>query len=156
MAVHNFEDDNKIGENGEKIFKEFMESHNLKYTDVSKVDEYQDIDVDFIVHLENGKILVEVKNDTRIHSTDNIFYETISNVDFGTPGCFEKTKSNVIVICSEQDKTLYIVKTADLRNYVHQNKNSLRFVERVSGSNSAGYLVPKSRIMDKLTILKYK
>lgn len=154
-AEHIFSDDHRIGKAGERIFKEYLDKHNIEYRDVSEDTEYQKRDVDFVVKGKRGDVLVEVKNDTKIAYTGNIFYECISNVDYNTVGCFEKTEAEWIVICSEADSSFYIVNTSLLREYVNGNREKLRYISRVSGSNSAGYLIPKASIPKLLKVVKF-
>ena len=125
----------------------------MEYEDVSDVKEYQKQDIDFIVK-PNGKpdMKFEVKNDTRIATTGNIFFETMSNVDYSTNGCFRKTKADVMVIVSESERKLYMIQSERLKQFVESNKGSLRFIARVPGSNSCGYLVPIGRLGESLKV----
>ena len=154
QPVHVFEKDNEIGKRGEKVFERYLKSVNLEYRDVSNIREYQEQDVDFIVSFKNPQVDLkfEVKNDTRIATTGNIFFETMSNVDYSTNGCFNKTKSDVMVIVSESERRLYMISSRSLKRFVDENKDSLRFISRVPGSNSCGYLVPVKRLGDNLKI----
>lgn len=157
MIQHKFEEDNSAGKRGEKLFKEFLEKSGKSCQDVSDDPKYQKDDIDFIVKGKRGKdISFEVKNDSKIAYTGNIFYESVSNVDYGTIGCFEKTKADFIVICSEQESKFYLIEANALREFVSKNKNSLRYISRVEGSNSAGYLVPKRMVQNLLKEVVYE
>ena len=156
--IHNFQDDNAIGKRGERIFAAFLESRGCRYEDVSESKEYQDKDVDFIVYSrkEPGrKVMVEVKNDTRIAQTGNVFFETMSNVDFATNGCFSKTEADLMAIVSETEKLIYFVDAKFLKEYVGRNNDSLRFISRVPGSNSCGYLIPLTRLGNSVKKVRY-
>ena len=150
--MHIFKEDNEIGKRGEQIFSRFLDKLNLPYRDVSDLPEYQKQDVDFIVGFGQDDVKFEVKNDTRIASTRNIFFETMSNVDYATDGCFNKTKADVMVIVSESERRLYMISSDSLKRFVEENKNGLRFISRVPGSNSCGYLVPIARLGERLKI----
>lgn len=156
MTKHSFKKDHQSGKRGEAIFADYLSRKGFKFEDVSENKEYQDDDVDFVVESKLGKkVSFEVKNDSMIHKTGNIFYESISNVDHNTVGCFEKTKSEFMVICSEPSSVFYIAKSDFLREYVKENKNNLRYISRVPGSNSAGYLIPVKNIRDNVKILSF-
>lgn len=156
MIQHKFEEDNSAGKRGESLFRDFLEKTGKKCRDVSDDPNYQREDIDFIVEGKSGSGLsFEVKNDSKIAYTGNIFYESISNVDYGTIGCFEKTKADFIVICSEPENRFYIIRSETLRNFVRNNRESLRYIPRVEGSNSAGYLVPKSRVSEHIKIVDF-
>ena len=148
-TTHNFSDDNAIGKRGEEIFRKCLDRWNCKYTDVSDDKRYQEQDIDFIVESRKtpGKtVAVEVKNDQRIAETGNIFFETMSNVDYSTEGCFKKSKAELMAIVSESERLIYFVGTEILRKFVDENSRTLRFISRVPGSSSCGYLIPVERI----------
>lgn len=158
MAIHNFSDDNAIGKRGEEIFRKCLEKWKCNFTDVTDDPEYQEQDIDFIVESRKTKgefVAVEVKNDQRIADTRNIFFETMSNVDYSTEGCFKKSKSKLMAIVSESEKKIYFVGTETLRRFVDKNSDYLRFISRVPGSNSCGYLVPIERIKSDVIEIKY-
>lgn len=156
MVQHKFEEDNSAGKRGEKLFKEFLEKSGKQCKDVSDDPKYQKDDIDFIVEGKSGNELsFEVKNDSKIAYTGNIFYESISNVDYGTVGCFEKTKADFIVICSEPENKFYLIRSNILKDYVRDNRSSLRYISRVEGSNSAGYLIPKAKVAEHLKVVEY-
>ena len=158
MNIHDFAEDNAIGKRGEKIFSDFMSRIGIKFTDVSEDENYQSDDVDFLVSSKKlGRdVGVEVKNDRWIHRTGNVFFETVSNVDFDTQGCFSKSKADFMAIVSEDEHSIYFIKMVPLREFVEKNMNSLTKIERVSGSNSSGYLIPLSEIAGITTKVKYK
>lgn len=158
MVTHNFSDDNAIGKRGEEIFKKCLEKWGCKFEDVSENPEYQEQDIDFVVESRKvpGKtVSVEVKNDQRIYETGNIFFETMSNVDYSTEGCFKKSKSELMAIVSEKERAIYFVGTEILRKFVDENSESLRFISRVPGSDSCGYLIPVKRIKQNVVKKSY-
>lgn len=155
---HIFKNDNAIGKRGEAIFKAFLDRRNAIYTDVSEDGEYQEQDIDFVVdskRVPGKKIYIEVKNDTRIASTGNIFFETMSNVDYSTEGCFSKTKANYIAIVSESERLIYFVKTQFLKKFIEEHSHELRFIPRVPGSNSCGYLIPLKKLGENVASRSY-
>ena len=155
MIEHDFQKDSGIGRDGEVLFSEYLTSRGILFEYVGEDIRFQPYDIDFVVHREGKPVLVEVKNDTKISYTGNIFYESVSNVDYGTVGCFEKTRAEWIVICAEPERRFYIVRSEFLRDYVAKNKDNLKYISRVAGSNSAGYLIPLSEIIDEVTIVPF-
>jgi hypothetical protein len=145
--MHEFDDDNKIGMRGEKIFEQYCCCHGISVLRVSDNPEWQKRDVDFLVVGDDGvEYAYEVKNDTRIWKTRNVFYEDVSNVDYRTVGCFEKTLADFIVICSEPEEKMYVVDARRLREYVAPRISSFRRISVVPGSKSSGILVPLDEI----------
>ena len=94
-----------------------------------------------------GVTAYEIKTDTQIGRTRNIFYEEMSHTN---PGCMARTLSNYIVYAGiDFNKSIneaYLIKTLDLRRYVLDNFNTVkrcRMDHRGSGSSdvTAGYLI---------------
>lgn len=117
--VYEFKKSLNIGELGEDI----VESYLLKLPSVSRVEsvknikKYQEDDIDFIVHLKNGKkYSIEVKCDS--YNSGNLYYETKSCAEYNTVGCLEKTKADYIFYYFLNLKILYIFKTNKFRNWV--------------------------------------
>ena len=95
--VHNFKKSINVGDYGEQIIKSYLEDNPniVSIIDVSKVKEYQDKDIDFIVKLKNDEdISIELKTDT--YDTGNIFYEAISNQEYNVLGCMIKSKAKCL------------------------------------------------------------
>ena len=102
-----------------------------------------------------GVTAYEIKTDTQIGRTRNIFYEEMSHTN---PGCMARTLSNYIVYAGiDFNKSIneaYLIKTLDLRRYVLDNFNTVkrcRMDHRGSGSSdvTAGYLINIEELMTK-------
>lgn len=68
----------------------------------------QQIDVDLIWTTQNSSYLVQIKGD-RWHKTGNFFFETHSNKEKGTPGCFIYTQADWLFYDFVIPRTLYIL-----------------------------------------------
>lgn len=147
MKEHVFEEDNAIGARGEDIFESFCSGIGIDFVRVTEDPAWQDKDVDFVVFGDDGvEYLYEIKNDTKISRTGNVFYEDVSNVEYGTPGCFKKTEADYIVVCSEPNRTMYFLDARALRGFVERNESAFRRISVVDGSHSSGLLVPLSAL----------
>lgn len=102
-----------------------------------------------------GVTAYEIKTDTQIGRTRNIFYEEMSHTN---PGCMARTLSNYIVYAGiDFNKSIneaYLIKTLDLRRYVLDNFNTVkrcRMDHRGSGSSdvTAGYLINIEELITK-------
>ena len=102
-----------------------------------------------------GVTAYEIKTDTQIGRTRNIFYEEMSHT---IPGCMARTLSNYIVYAGiDFNKSIneaYLIKTLDLRRYVLDNFNTVkrcRMDHRGSGSSdvTAGYLINIEELITK-------
>lgn len=67
---------------------------------------FQQIDVDLIWTTQNDSYLVEIKGD-RLHKTRNFFFETHSNLEKGTPGCFMYTQADYLFYYFVVPRLLY-------------------------------------------------
>ena len=102
-----------------------------------------------------GVTAYEIKTDTQIGRTRNIFYEEMSHTN---PGCMARTLSNYIVYAgidfNKPINEAYLIKTLDLRRYVLDNFNTVkrcRMDHRGSGSSdvTAGYLINIEELITK-------
>ena len=115
---------------------------------------YQQIDVDLIWTTHNGSYFVEIKGD-RWHKTGNFFFETHSNKEKGTPGCFLYTQADWLFYYFVTPRTLYILPMPATRAWFVANIN--RFRERstttsVGGSyyTTVGRLVPITVVVQEV------
>ena len=108
-----------------------------------------------IIPDNTGVTAYEIKTDTQIGRTRNIFYEEMSHTN---PGCMARTLSNYIVYAGiDFNKSIneaYLIKTLDLRRYVLDNFNTVkrcRMDHRGSGSSdvTAGYLINIEELITK-------
>lgn len=144
MKVHKFNDSLLEGKRGEEIAFKLLRKRFLLVDDVRDDLVFQKKDVDFLV--DNGCVLgVDVKFDSQMSRTGNLFFEEWSNVEKGTVGCF---------LGSEADFWLYgdgecwwWLHLESVRGYVLSNKGC--FDSRVLCNKgdgfefrSKGWLVP--------------
>ena len=90
MRTHDFKKSIKVGEYGENLILDFLSNlDNVDFVeDVTGYPAYQNTDIDFLVHFKSGTVSsIEIKTDT--YTSGNIFYETISNLEYGVAGCME-------------------------------------------------------------------
>lgn len=88
---------------------------------------FQKIDVDLIVTDGPGSYRVEIKGD-RWHTTGNFFFETHSNRERGTLGCFMYTQADGIFYYFVVPRTQYLLPMTVTRDWFVENIN--RFQER--------------------------
>lgn len=89
---------------------------------------FQEIDVDLIVYFANGnRHKIEIKVD-RYDSTGNFFFETISNAERNTLGCFMYTQADRLFYYFIGIRKLYSLKMPEIREWFQINQN--RFQEK--------------------------
>jgi len=88
---------------------------------------YQEIDIDLLWTTDKACYQVEIKGD-RWHQTGNFFFETQSNKEKGTTGCFLYTKSDLLFYYFVVPRSLYILPMPETRCWFQSNIQ--RFKER--------------------------
>lgn len=136
---------------------------NLKQTiDVQNVEsdpKFQEIDVDLILTTNKGKFKIEIKGD-QWANTGNFFFETISNKEKNTPGCFLYTEADFVFYYFIEPQILYILPIPITRDWFKYNLH--RFEERATttpiGAGGAyttvGRLVPIATLLEEAPDVK--
>ena len=117
--------------------------------------EFQIRDIDLIWTTQRCEILVEIKGD-RAYETDNFFFETRSNFEKGTPGCFLYTEASWLFYYFVTPRILYMLPMPMTRDWFAANIN--RFPEHsiktpVKGGGhytTVGRLVPIQAVLQKV------
>jgi len=131
----------------------------LQLQNVENDPNYQHIDVDLLLTNTNGTYQLEIKGD-RWHTTGNFFFETHSNKEKNTPGCFIYTQANYLLYYFITPRTLYILPIPETRHWFTTNIN--RFPERstttpVRGGGhytTVGRLVPIETVIQEVPGVK--
>ena len=89
--------------------------------DLTKCPQYFDKDIDFLAHSDSEAHTIEVKWDSRIADTGNMFIETITDLDKSMAGWFEFCQAEYIFYGDSQNELFYVFKTDDLRDFVSHN-----------------------------------
>lgn len=125
---------------------ETLEVHNVE-TDPA----YQKADVDFLWATERAVYKIEVKADRLGHRTGNFFFETASNKERGTPGCFLYTEADLFFYYFTEVRELYILPMPATREWFFPRLD--QFPERETTTpagdgfyTTVGRLVPIQRI----------
>lgn len=121
---------------------------------VENIHDYQKIDVDLLINYANRQVLVEIKAD-RHHTTGNFFFETVSNVEKGTLGCFLYTQADYIFYYFIHIQTLYVLPMPQVRQWFLNNIDnfSQRAVQTPVGGGrhytTVGRLVPITDVIQE-------
>lgn len=119
---------------------------------------YQEQDIDLVaVSKKNGStecITIEIKGDT-YYRTGNFFFETISNKEKGTEGCFLYTEADFLFYYYVGERELYMLPMKETREWYLAN--SKRFNERETKTSvrdthytTVGKLVPRQMVLDEV------
>lgn len=139
------------GRAGEELFQRIMESRNYKVENVSNNSNFWDKDIDFIITSPtSGETKTfEVKWDSRIHKTGNLYLEVLSSNSKGGLGWFEFCKADYIAYGDMKSRTFYIIPLLELKEKV---KHLPKYYANC-GEDSVGLLVPLAAIKDIYKIL---
>lgn len=142
-----------LGRTGELQAIAYFKQHGYKVLDKTKSKKYQDIDTDLIIEKDGERTLIEVKFDTRIRETGNIFAEQITNVREQKQGWLYKSKADYIMYIAAFTDYFYIFKTEKLREYV-KNHPELRTSYAYDRTTSKGKLVSVERFQKEFDVKK--
>lgn len=136
------------GKQGERLFKQIMESRNYAVIDVSNNPDYWSKDIDFIITSPTtGETKTfEVKWDSRINSTGNLYLELSNIHSKGGKGWYQFCQADYLVYGDAVAKVFYIIPFGALKERLPQ----LRYRQASCGYDSIGQLVALNDITDIL------
>lgn len=140
-----------IGKQGEALFRDKLLSLNYSVNDVSGNPDYWQKDIDFIVTSPTSGLTksFEVKYDSRINSTGNMYLELTNVHSKGGRGWYEFCEADFLAYGDALAQCFYIVPLAALKARVNQI-----VTRRAScGADSTGLLVALKDIQDLIQIL---
>ena len=93
--MYTMRDSKKVAAQATKEIETWLRSlpTTINVVNVENDIEYQKADVDLLLTTKKGSYRIEIKGD-RYHKTGNFFFETHSNKEKGTPGCFLYTEAD--------------------------------------------------------------
>lgn len=141
---------------GELELKRWLRLNDYIVEDVSDNPHYWDQDIDLIAQLPNSErsITIEVKWDTHIATTGNLFIETSSDLWNNKPGWFNFCKADYIYYGDYHNRKFYKISRLALKEYIEENKEELKYRtanDYYKGNvvkQSGGYLVPLDSILN--------
>ena len=87
---------------GEYLASRYLQAQGYAVEDVSLTPKYWKKDVDLIARKDNHELKIEVKWDSRIHHTGNMFIETETDVDLNKAGWFKFCEADYIFYGDEK------------------------------------------------------
>ena len=134
------------GKRGERLFKQIMESRNYTVQDVSDNPDYWYKDIDFIVTSPTSNLTktFEVKYDSKIHNTHNLYLELTNIHSKGGKGWFEFCEADYLVYGDAVNDEFYIIPLLELR----ERAKKLPFRCACCGYDSTGQLISLEDIAD--------
>ncbi|MBD2505150.1 hypothetical protein H6G83_31870 [Anabaena azotica FACHB-119] len=134
------------------------QKETVSVTNVEDDPDYQCRDIDLIWTSHQGEVLIEIKGD-RWNKTRNFFFETYSNLEKGTPGCFLYTEADWLFYYFVNTRQLYRLPMPKTREWFKITMR--RFRERstttpvgTSYYTTVGRLVPITTVMMEVPGIK--
>ena len=136
------------GKYGEWLFSTIMKNSGYEVEDVSGIKEYFPKDIDFVITSPTSGLTktFEVKWDSRIHSTGNLYLETenINSHQWNGEGWWLHCEADYLAYGDAHENNFYMIPLSDLRARVES------LPQRVAhcGYESTGLLVSLNDIKD--------
>jgi hypothetical protein len=137
MPTQKFKEDLKIGRKGEELVIDILTARGWALEDFQNNMDMQRKGIDFKVSKDEKEFTIEVKYDIKSEDTGNFFIETEQHKK---PGFLHTTQADWLFLCN--NKTVYVVSPASLRNYYATRKAGTV----CGGDNSKGYLLRESAL----------
>lgn len=105
---------------GERLFKSKWDTDRFEIIDVSNNSNYFSKDIDFIATRKstNETRTFEVKWDSNIARTNNLFVEVYNEASKGSKGWFEFCEADFIAYGDAVNEVFYLIKLEDLKDYL--------------------------------------
>lgn len=150
------------GKIGEQLVQQFLEQHGVEVTDVSDQPEYWAQDIDLICQYKGVTKSIEVKYDSYIARTGNLFLEYVTDVEQKKPGWFTYTRADELYYVDAQNRLVYVINVDQLREYVRRAyyiKEKSAYDYYPDGQirkESKGYLVKLDNLRQYIKIKQYQ
>lgn len=140
------------GRQGELLFQQRMQELNYSVQDVSGNPDYWYKDIDFIATSPRtgATKTFEVKWDSRINSTGNMYLELTNIHSKGGRGWFNFCEADYLAYGDAAAQVFYIIPLAELKDRVNAMQRQ-RYAQ--CGDDSTGLLVSLKDIQDIISIL---
>lgn len=155
-----FEDSTKVSEQAAREIESWLNGfeETVSVQNVEAIREFQNIDVDLLWTTQKRRFKIEIKAD-RWHKTGNFFFETHSNKEKNTRGCFLYTEADFIFYFFVTPRILYTLPIPRTREWFEANMR--RFKESATTTpikdnhyTTVGRLVPIDAVMNEVKGVK--
>lgn len=140
---------------GEQLVKEYLEQEGYCVVDVSKDQHYWSQDIDFIAIKGTETIKIEVKYDSWIHVTRNLFIELLTDIDRNKCGWIDYCKADYLYYVDAIDTTCYVIALDDVRDYLRKYPYKIKNHQE-KNKRSQGALVNVDLMSELYNIEKFK
>lgn len=100
---------------------QWLEGQGWDVQDVSGNSEFWGKDIDLVCHRGGKTVTIEVKWDSRIAETGNLFIETITDIDNQKQGWFTFCQADYIYYGDSRNRLFYVFRTQDMKDFIADN-----------------------------------
>lgn len=141
---------------GEKQAKAALKAKGYKIQDVSNDSSYWFKDIDLICYKNDLEIRVEVKWDSRIGTTGNLFIEDYSNIETDRKGWFHYCEADFLMYGDSAANKFYFIPFPIVKKVIAENSfkqaKAYDFKNGEIWKTSSGWLVPITFLLDNYSI----
>ena len=149
MANLNFNQDLILGNSGEIIIREFLETKGCEFINLNNDNKY-----DLKMIKNNTEITYEIKTDVfvaPIYDTGNIFIEYESR---GKNSGISVTKADWFVTYFKYLKEIWFIKSETLKTLIQENEFPIFYDAGDVGSATHGYLIKRKDFKEYFNVYK--
>ena len=149
MANYDFNEDIHVGEAGEMIVVEDLETLGLDFISDNKDNRY-----DILMNMNGKNITYEVKTDVLCRpdsDTANLFIEFECR---GNKSGIAVSESNWFVTYYKHLKEIWYIRTNRLKTLIEDNDFKVTEFSGDTGSNTKGYLIPRYQFKSHFIVRK--
>lgn len=128
-------------------------SRTISIQNVENDPHYRAIDVDLLVTTDRGESKLEIKGD-RYHKTGNFFFETHSNREKNTPGCFLYTEADWLCYYFVEIGLLYLLPMPQTRDWFLNNMERFQSKSTTTPIRAGGCYTTVGRLVPIDVVLK--
>lgn len=114
---------------------------------------YQKLDVDLLVTTDRGESKLEIKGD-RYHKTGNFFFETHSNRENNTEGCFLYTQADWLCYYFVEIGLLYLLPMPQTRHWFLNNIERFQSKSTTTPIRGGGHYTTVGRLVPIKVVLQ--
>jgi len=160
--TYSFQESNDVAKEASNHIEEYLNKKKnvLAVVNVEEDKAFQEQDIDLVLlKYENNSFItktIEIKAD-RYYKTGNYFFETKSNAEKGTAGCFLYSNADLLFYYFIDERELHIMNFYECRKCFLDNIS--KFTKKDCQNkyyHSEGRLVPRVFLENKIKITKIK
>jgi len=130
IKSYTFAEKDKFSKKGIDVVCDYLNSlkKTIEVKNVENDKNYQknDIDLIWVYKKDNTSLMISIEVKTDKYTTGNFWLETLSNEEFGTLGCFLKSKAKYLFYYFTEWDSMYIIPLKKAQSWFLKNLNRFK------------------------------